>query len=165
MLKQWRSLFAVLVCCGASALAQKPLDVPPVSTAPPASTAGPIMLEVVVTDKAGNPIRGLKQEDFTLLDDKQPTVIRSFAAHEIETEKADSQGLFLVIDDVNANFSTVGVVRTQIENFLHSNGGHLPMPTAIFMLTDRGLDQITKVSDEGNELASVLHDKEGQLHD
>jgi VWFA-related protein len=162
---EWSRVFLVLACCAASALAQKPLDVPPVSAPPPASTTGPITLDVVVTDKAGKPIRGLKQEDFNVLDNKQPTAIRSFQAHEIETQHDDAQGLFLVVDDVNANFTTVSVVRTQIENFLRSNGGHSPMPVGIFMLTDRGLEQITKISNDGNELASALHDQEGELHD
>jgi hypothetical protein len=44
----------------------------------PASPPGPerrINLDVQVTDKKGNPIRGLQEQDFTLLDDKQPKKI------------------------------------------------------------------------------------------
>ena len=76
-------------------------------------------LDVVVTDKAGHVIRGLKQEDFTLLDNKQPATIRSFAAHEIDTPNNDPQALILLIDDVNqfqhrqhrANANTEELVR------------------------------------------------------
>jgi VWFA-related protein len=164
MRAQWK-LFLVLVCCAASAVAQKPLDVPPVATPAPAASSGPMTLDVVVTDKAGHVIRGLKQEDFTLLDNKQPTTIRSFAAHEIETPNNDPQGLILLIDDVNSNFSTVSIVRTQIENFLRSNGGHLAIPAGIYMLTDTGLSQVTEISNDGNKLADVLHQKEGSLRD
>jgi VWFA-related protein len=161
---QWK-LCLVLVCCGASALAQKPLDVPPVSTPAPAASSGPMTMDVVVTDKAGHVIRGLKQEDFTLLDNKQPATIRSFAAHEIDAPNSDPQALMLVIDDVNANFNTVSIVRTQIENFLRSNGGHLAIQTGVYMLTDSGLSQVTEISSDGNKLADVLHQKEGALHD
>jgi VWFA-related protein len=163
MLKQGCCL--VLLLCAASTLAQKPLDVPPVPAPPPSPTPASITFNVVVTDKAGNPIRGLTQADFALFDNKQPATIRSFQAHEIETPHNDPQALFLLIDDVNANFSIVSVVRTQIENFLHSDGGHLPIPVGIMMLTDKGLEEITPVSNDGNALATVLHQKEGQLRE
>jgi VWFA-related protein len=165
MLKQWHRCCLLLVFCGASALAQKPLDVPPVAATPPSPTSGPITFDVVVTDKAGNPIRGLTQADFSLLDNKQPATIRSFQAHEIETPHNDPQALFLLIDDVNGNFNVVSVVRTQIENFLHSNGGHLPIPVGIMMLTDKGLDEVTPVSSDGNALATALHQQGGQLRE
>jgi VWFA-related protein len=165
MLNRWCSSCLVLALCASSALAQKPLDVPPVAATPPSPTSGPITFDVVVTDKAGNPIRGLKQEDFTLLDNKQSATIRSFQAHDIETPHNDPQALFLLIDDVSGNFNIVSVVRTQIESFLHSNGGHLPIPVGIMMLTDKGLEEITPVSNDGNTLATVLHQKDGQLHE
>jgi len=164
MRAQWK-LCLVLVCCGANALAQKPLDVPPVATPAPVASSGPMTLDVVVTDKAGHVIRGLKQEDFTLLDNKQPATIRSFAAHEIETPNNDPQALILLIDDVSTGFTNVSIVRTQIENFLRGNGGHLAIPTGIYMLTDSGLSQVTEISSDGNKLADVLHQKQGALHD
>ena len=49
MRAQWK-LCLVLVCCGANALAQKPLDVPPVATPAPVASSGPMTLDVVVTD-------------------------------------------------------------------------------------------------------------------
>lgn len=162
---RWIRFGLIILGCGGSALGQKPLDVPPVSTAPTAPASGPITLNVVVTDKGGNPIRGLAQADFTLLDNKQPATIRSFAAHEISTEPKGSEALFLLIDDVNANFNIVSTVRTQIENFLRSNGGHLEVPMGIFMLTDTGLSELVPVGDDGNAMASVLHEKSGTLHD
>jgi VWFA-related protein len=166
MLTRWSRSGLILVCCAASAFAQKPLDVPSVAPQAPAPSSSPITLTVVVTDKSGNPIPGLTQADFTLLDNKQPTAIRSFQAHELDTEThKDSQALILVIDDVNANFSIVSVVRTQIENFLRGNGGHLPIPVGIFVLTDTGLSEVAPVSNDGNALATVLHQKDGQLHD
>ncbi|HEX4310153.1 MAG TPA: VWA domain-containing protein [Acidobacteriaceae bacterium] len=155
----------VLVCCATAALAQKPLDVPPVSTPPPAPTTGPISFNVVVTDKSGHPIAGLKQEDFSLLDNKQPAVIRSFEAHSIGDKQNSPQAMFILIDDVNANFSVVSVVRTQLEGYLRSNGGKLAIPVGIFMLVDNGIQQVAPISSDGNALATVLHQKEGQLHD
>ncbi len=162
----WSGRFLLLVlCCGASASAQKPLNVPPVPITAPSAQAGPVTLRVVVTDKPGKPIRGLKQEDFTLLDNRQPTAIRSFEAHESEAGHQDAEAVKLVIDDVNTNFSEVSIVRTQIEKFLRGNGGHLPYETAVYLLTDSGINQVTPVSSDGNALADVLHKSEGQLHE
>ncbi len=162
----WRRFPLILCCCAASAVgfAQQPLNLPPVSPATPPAAAGSISLSVVVTDKSGHPIRGLTQADFTLLDDKQPAAIRSFTAHDLSTAQNDPQTMILLIDDVNTNFTVVSTVRMQIENFLHSNGGKLPIPVGIELLTDKGLETIAPPGTEGNALASVLHQKEGQLH-
>jgi VWFA-related protein len=158
------SLCVVVVCLATSAAAQKPLPVPKVPMPEAAEPmAGPITFDVVVTDKAGHPIRGLQKSDFTLLDNEQPTEIRSFAAHDGSQSDTVPEALFLVIDEVNTGFNTVGIERQQIENFLHRDGGHLPVQTAIFVLTDAGLSQLTTVSRDGNQLADVLHHKTGEL--
>ncbi len=161
---RWRRFCLAVACCAASAFAQKPLDMPPVAAPGAVPASGPLRLDVVVTNKGGNPIPGLTQADFAVLDNKQPATIRSFAAHELRSESKDSEAMFLLIDDVNANFNTVSVARTQIENFLRADGGHLALPVGIFMLTDAGLSQVTPVSDDGNALANVLHGKDGALH-
>ena len=162
----WRRFPLILLCCAASAVVfgQQPLNLPPVSPGAPPATSGSISLNVVVTDKSGHPIPGLTQADFAVLDDKQPAAIRSFTAHDLSAGQNDPQTMILLIDDVNANFSVVGTVRTQIENFLHSNGRKLPIPVGIFLLTDNGLEAIAPLGAEGNALASVLHQKDGQLH-
>lgn len=98
------------------------------------------------------------------MDDKQPAAILSFTAHDLSVAQNDPQTMILLIDDVNANFSVVSTVRMQIENFLHSNGGKLPIPVGIYLLTDNGLEAIAPPGTEGNALASVLHQKDGQLH-
>lgn len=59
----------------------------------PSPTAGPtiqittrvVQVDVVVQDQQGNPIRGLKREDFTLSDNGKPQDIRYFSVEEGET--------------------------------------------------------------------------------
>jgi hypothetical protein len=46
----------------------------------PGPTQGMIRLDVVVTDKSGNPVTGLRQQDFTLRDNGQQANIVSFQA-------------------------------------------------------------------------------------
>lgn len=158
------SLGLAVLCLTVSVAAQKPMPTPnvpmPEAAAP---VSGPITLNVVVTDKAGHPIRGLQKSDFTLLDDRRPTEIRSFAENEASAPNAPPVGVFFVIDEVNTGFASVSIEREQIEEFLHRNGGHLAVPMAIFVLSDNGLSQLTTVSKDGNALAEVLHQKNGEL--
>lgn len=159
-----RMLGVVLACLASSAAAQKPLPTPKVPDLPAAGPQnGPLTFNVVVTDKAGHPMRGLQKSDFSVLDEKEPSAIRSFAAHDASQPTDSPEDVFLVIDEVNADFNTVSIEREQIENYLHSNGGHLAEPMAIFVLTDNGLSQLTQVSTDGNQLANVLHQKNGEL--
>lgn len=160
----WSWLGPVVVCLAVSAVAQKPMPTPNVPLPQSAvSSNGPITLNVVVTDKAGHPIRGLQKGDFSLLDDRQPTEMQSFAAHDESEPNAAPEAVFLVIDEVNTGFDTVSIEREQIENFLRRDGGRLPVPMAIFVLSDDGLNQLTPVSTDGNALADALHRKNGEL--
>lgn len=167
MLKRLCSASLILLGCTAVALAQKPLTVPTPPAEQPGSSrgpSGPMSFDVVVTDKAGHPVHGLQQSDFTVVDDKQVTPIRGFEAHDLENQ-GNQEAIFLVMDDVNADFNEISIERSQIENYLRSDGGHLAIPVAIFLLTDTGLEQITSVSSDGNQLADVLHSKNGQLRE
>lgn len=159
-----RLLGFALVCCTISAAAQKPMPTPHVTVPEAArSSRGPLTFNVVVTDKAGHPVRGLQKSDFTLLDDRRPTEISSFAAYDWSQPNAAPEGVFFVIDEVNTGFDNVSIEREQIENYLHRDGGRLPVPMGIFVLTDTGLTQLTKISTDGNDLANTLHQKNGEL--
>ncbi|HEY1810604.1 MAG TPA: VWA domain-containing protein [Acidobacteriaceae bacterium] len=159
-----RLLGSVLLFSVLPVLAQKPMPTPKVSMPEAAeSVAGPMTFNVVVTDKAGHPIRELQKSDFTLLDNRKPAEIRSFTAHDASQPNTAPEAVFLLIDEVNTGFNTVSIERQQIENFLRSNGGHLPVQMAIFDLTDEGLHQLTAVSRDGNQLADTLHQKKGEL--
>ncbi len=163
MLKRLGSVGLVLLACATVGFAQKPLTIPaPPREHPGNAPSGPINFDVVVTDKAGRPIHGLQQSDFTVLDDKQSTPISSFESHDI-ANSPNQEAIFLVMDDVNADFDEISLERTQIETFLRGDGGHLAVPVAVFILGDNGLDQVTSVSSDGNHLADVLHARQGQL--
>jgi hypothetical protein len=58
-------------------LKTRPSEPPP---PPPGGTDRQITLDVQVADKSGAPVRGLRKQDFALLDDKQPKNILSFRA-------------------------------------------------------------------------------------
>src|SRR5580704_13892139 len=77
-----------------------------------------ITLDVVVTDKSGKPVSGLQQQDFTLLDNKQPQKLLSFQAVDGAKTADPPVSVVLVVDEVNTNFTNVSVGRAQIEKFL-----------------------------------------------
>jgi hypothetical protein len=121
-----------------------------VSTAPPPESATSstgdsgrrITLDVVVTDKSGKPEPGLQPQDFTVLDDKRPRKILFFSATDKTGEATGSpQQVILLVDAVNNSFDGVGYERLQLDKFLRQDGGRLPNPTSLVLLTDTSQGQ------------------------
>jgi VWFA-related protein len=133
------------------------------ATAARGATGRRISLDVVVNDKSGKAVSGLHEQDFTILDDKRPQPIASFHANE-GTGGADEvavQVIFLV-DAVNTSFRGVGLERQFLDQFLRQNGGQLPAPTSLVLLTDTSEGQ-TEVTRDGKKLADDLQSKESGL--
>jgi VWFA-related protein len=117
-----------------------------------------VTLDVVVTDKSGRPIPGLQQQDFTLLDNKQPQKILSFQAINGSASPADSPAeVILLMDEVNATFGNVSYERGQIENFLRRDGGELPRPLSMVFFTDTGVAIGSTPTQDGNALVAELN--------
>jgi VWFA-related protein len=125
-----------------------------------------VALDVVVTDKAGNPVPGLQQSDFTVLDDKQPQTILSFRAFD-ETSKPDDspQQVVFVIDEVNASTRPVSNARQQLEKFLRRGDGQLAVPMSLIFFTDQGTQVLGAATRNGNSLADSLKSHDSSLRD
>jgi VWFA-related protein len=122
-----------------------------------------ITLDVVVTDKSGKPIPGLAQQDFTLLDNKQPSKILSFDAIPGGAAAADPPvEVILLVDEVNASFRAVSSERQEMEKFLKQNGGELERPTSLVFLSDSGI-QSTSSSRDGTALIAQLNQNKNGL--
>lgn len=145
----------------------RPLDLPSEvdASSRPDPSQGLIRLDVVVSDKSGKPVAGLKQQDFTLLDNGQPGKIVSFQAFDGATARPDPPvEVILVIDELNlpdirqlatkqrAHASLEG----EAENFLRQNHGQLAQPTLIYILTDNGLSASVRPTTDGNALADEI---------
>lgn len=156
-------------CCSLPGFAQDQASAPQASSptqvaAAPASDADRrISLDVVVTDKSGKPVSGLQRQDFTLLDDKQPTTILSFQATD-EPKKPDDPPVqvIFVVDSVNNGFQGVGLQRQALEKFLRQDGGRLAFPTSLVLLTDTAQRQSPSTLD-GNALADTLNSNQTGL--
>jgi VWFA-related protein len=114
---------------------------------------GKIHLDVVVTSKSGPPVSGLQQQDFTILDNNVPQTITSFEA--VDGRQAPIE-VVLVIDAVNIGSRETGMVREEISRFLKADGGRLGHPTAVAILTDKGIHFHEEFSKDGNALSTAL---------
>jgi len=116
-----------------------------------------ITLDVVVdikNSKHPETAAGLKQEDFSILDNKSPRPIISFRA---VTPGQSTAKVVLLIDAVNIRLTGLDYVRNQISAFLRANGGRLSHPTVIAILTDKGLKVEDSFSTDGNAIAESLN--------
>jgi VWFA-related protein len=150
------------VCLSIGVRTQQSAPPQPAPLAERPSTAEPaegrrISLDVVVTDKSGAPISGLEQQDFNLLDDKQPQKVISFAAFDdTNAATAPPQQLIFVIDSVNTPYTTMAMERQQIEKFLHGSGPQLPVPASFVFFTETSTGIEPQASRDTNELANIL---------
>jgi len=130
----------------------------------PNGQARDLTLDVVVTDKAGNPVRGLQQQDFTLLDNKQPRGLSSFRAVDVAAgTPAPYIEIVLVIDAINADVLTADQEREGIKKFLQMNGGKLAQPVSVVLVSDKPDQMRGKASTDGNILAARMDQYETGL--
>ncbi len=136
----------------------------------PSSTASvpadrQIQLDVQVTDKSGAPVRGLQQQDFTILDDKRPQNILSFQSVDSAAASASDPPVevVLVVDAVNAGFQSVTYERSELKKFLLQNGGKLALPTSLIVFSDTGTEIQKDSSRDGNALAALYDQYETGL--
>src|SRR6201999_1328019 len=96
-----------------------------------------LTLDVVVTDKAGAPVRGLLQGGFTLLDNKQKEGITSFRPVDVAAgTPAPYIEIVIVIDAINADLMKAEMERQGIRKFLQMNGGKLTTPVSLVLVSD-----------------------------
>jgi VWFA-related protein len=113
-----------------------------------------ITLDVVVLDHSGKPVSGLQQQDFKLLDDKQPQNITSFQALS-GTDAADPVEIVLLSDEVNTAFERVSFERNEMQKYLQS-AKELPHPVSLAFLSDSGLRMGNVSGEDGQALVAEI---------
>lgn len=118
-----------------------------------------VLLDVVVVDKAGNPVRTLTQDDFTILENGKPQKISSFEAP-LPAESSvlpNSPRTIILLDELNAGFADLSYARDRILLFLAQN--HLERtPTALMTLNLHGLSVLENYTQDGKLLKQRLTD-------
>src|ERR1700682_6317590 len=112
-----------------------------------------VVVDVVAIDDKGNPVTGLKAEDFTVLEDGKPQTVRDFSFQTPKTavpapiklapgvvtnapQFGDSSSLnVILLDAINTDFSNRAYAQDLLIKYLESNP--TIQPTAVFALENR----------------------------
>jgi len=151
----------------------------------PDPSQGLIRLDVTVTDKAGKPVTGLSEKDFTLLDNDQQRKLVTFQPFdEATTQPRSSHEVVLVIDELNMvpnaaksagttaadsmhaakvkeELAFASAVR-EVKTFLRADGGVLEEPVMVYRLTQDGLFASLHVSLDGKLMAEDLENRRNE---
>ena len=114
----------------------------------------PITLDVVVESRTKAPAPTLSQADLQVLDNGKPVTITGFAP----PSSAAKTAVILVLDAVDAPYTSVAFQRGELDKFFTANGGHLAQPTALAIMTDKGLQLQEGFSTDGAPLKQELDD-------
>ena len=121
--------------------------------APASSGPNRLQLDVIVTDKAGKPVRGLRTDDFTVLDENRRVV----SMGSIDSGPAESPvEIILVLDAVNMGVGDATFVRQEFQNYFRQDNGHLSYPVSVVVFTGEGMRVRPAITD-GNKLAEELN--------
>jgi VWFA-related protein len=111
-----------------------------------------VVLDIVVTDKKGNVVTGLKQDDFKVYEDKQPQTILSFeppSAHVMPASPngqaivnstadlpkiGDAPVTIIVLDELNTSFEEMSSARQELAQYLMKQPAVLKQPTALLVV-------------------------------
>src|SRR4051812_49140211 len=143
------------------------------------SKAELVLVPVVVSDKKGSHVHGLKKEDFAVLEDDHPKTLSVFEAVHTEPhvmQLASSQDVFsntikpaatqsrvtiIVLDTLNTTFFDQVTARREILKFLSNlEPGE---PVALLNLSKSGLHVIHDFSSDPQILATAVKHVRGQL--
>jgi VWFA-related protein len=149
-------MVAASLFCNLCGFAQEP-DTSAPHTSTLTVNARLVVLDVVVTDKAGNPVEGLKRDDFTVYEDNKPQRIASFeppSAHVLPPAMAassDPNAVFdaaqpaafgqspvtvLVLDQLNTHFADSSFARRSLHDYLAQQPALLSQPTTLISVSD-----------------------------
>lgn len=132
-----------------------------------------VTLDVVVTDKKGNPVTNLTKGDFQVYEDAQLQTIRSFEPPSLHTMPQSADGkpqmvvtsaadlpkignapvTLLVLDELNTSFSDMSYARQSLEKYLLAQPEVLNQPTALLVVNN---SKFQLLQDYTQKRASVL---------
>lgn len=134
-----------------------------------------VVLDVVVADKNGTPVRNLTKSDFTVFEDSQAQVIASFESPDqhapvvfnptgtASSDHEDGSGniaanplTILVLDSLDTTITDQAYARTQIDKFLKSHEPSLTQPTALMALEEKRLELLHDYTTDTKALEQAL---------
>ena len=135
-----------------------------------------VTLDVVVTDKKGNPVTNLTKDDFQVYEDAQRQTIRSFeppSAHTmpqaggkqprvVVTSAADLPRIgnapvtLLVLDELNTAFSDMSFARQSLEKYLLAQPEVLNQPTALLVADNTRFQLLQDYTQKRSDVLAAL---------
>jgi VWFA-related protein len=129
-----------------------------------------VVLDAVVTDKKGNLVLDRSQDDFTIIEDRVPQVIRSFEPPSAHTMPAnvvvngiqdlkkigDAPVTVLVLDELNTRFEDMTYVRNAMIKYLAAQPAVLKQPTLLLVATNTRFLQMHDYTQDRDELISEI---------
>jgi VWFA-related protein len=113
-------------------------------------TARIVVLDVVVTDKAGNVVNGLKKEDFNVRELDQPQTIMNFeeagrhnvpatadinSTADLDRVAPQAPVNILLLDEFNTRFEDMAFARYSLKKILEKQPDHLSTPTMLIAVS------------------------------
>jgi len=139
-----------------------------------------VAVDVVVTDQAGKPVKGLTADDFRILEDGKPQPARSFEAYNADPQPPMQMpklppntfsnfaggpqagpASVVLYDLLNTPLDSQSYAREQLLSYLKNRQASTPV--AIFVLTDR-LHMLQGFTDDDNLLIAALNQKNGRRY-
>ncbi len=176
MVRGWTGavlLLAAAMTAAGTPAAGAPAAGVPVAGAPAAgsSNAGKaaapqhLLVDVTVTDAQGRPAMDLSPLDFHLMDNGvAQRVLAVQKAGWMVPGAATAPEMVLVLDAVNLSFEKMQLERQDVQDFLRRDGGRLPVPTRVAMLTDTKLIESAEPTTDGNRLAKFIDRNPNPVH-
>jgi VWFA-related protein len=127
-----------------------------------------VILDVVVTDKQGQAVTNLQQEDFSIQEDGEPQRITSFerpgthslkndvvinSTADLDREAPQAPVDLIVLDEINSRFEDMAFSRYSLKKYFDAQPGKLSQPT---MLVAVDLHHMTVLQDYTQDKASIL---------
>jgi VWFA-related protein len=142
-----------------------------------------VLIPTLVTDKSGNHITGLKQEDFTVLENGAEQKIATFEeitsdpqrwsrpknpnefANSLSGESSNRRITLLVLDLINTSFMAQANAREELLKYLAQSVDQRE-PTALYTLTRNGIQVVHDFTSDPRILVAALHQVRGDTtHD
>ena len=135
-----------------------------------------VVLDVVVTDKAGKPVDGLTAKDFQIFEDNHLQRIRSLeppSAHTLPPASAaaglsavfdpaqpasfgHSPANILVLDQLNTHFADNSFARRSLHDYLAGQPALLPQPATLLTVSDDHFKQLQAFTRDRDALLRAL---------
>lgn len=161
---------------GQIALAQQSPGVDQKTSVPTLSvTSRLVLVDVVVTDKEGNPVTGLTKDDFVVYEDKVTQRIVSFEPPSVHTLPAGSDNTplnpddpksfgqspvtLLVLDELNTHFEDSSFAVRSVRQYLESRPALLAQPTTLMIVSDNKFHVLQNFTRDRAALLKALKDQ------